>query len=101
MSEFAERLATFKADVRQQTQRIRARLERAREGPYRRRAARRLATGGWSPSRGGDDAAPSTASSLHAGLEGLLSRPRTVREATERLQTRRSLIRRQQTRRAI
>lgn len=104
MSRTGEVLATLRADLRQRVQLLRARIERAREGPYRRRPLRAPvappapweASAAWA---GDEGARPSADPSIPR--DGLMSRPRTVHDATERLQANRSLIRRQRSRRAL
>ena len=100
MLRYGDLLTTLKADLRQQIQLLRARVQRMHEGPLRRPAARRPE---WeeSASWSGDDAGPPPSASPNTPSDGLMSRPRTVHEATERLQSRRSLIRRQRTRRPL
>lgn len=104
MSRSRETFATLRADLRQRLQLLRARIERARERPYRRpRVTPKVERSvSWEESSAwaGDDAGvpPTNPSTPH---DGLLSRPRTVRDATERLRSSRSLIRRQRTRRAL
>ena len=101
MSPFSDRLSTLRADLRQRLQFLRARIERARGAPFHHRGGARGP--GWEESSSWSDenSAPPPPSSLDTPPDGMLSRPRTVREATERLLARRSLIRRQQTRRPL